>query len=57
MLRHPNIIRFYGKRQELQQEYIFMEYAAGGELFNKIGKHLYHLVDDHINSVFISYRT
>lgn len=39
MLKHPNIIQYYGKRQELLKEYIFMEYAAGGELFNKIGEY------------------
>lgn len=38
MLRHPNIIRFYAIRQEPTKNYIFLEYAAGGELFNKIGR-------------------
>lgn len=37
MLRHPHIIRFYAIRQETTRNYIFLEYAAGGELFNKIG--------------------
>lgn len=38
MLRHPNIIRFYAIRQETLRNYIFLEYAAGGELFNRIGR-------------------
>lgn len=37
LLVHPNIIRYYGRRKEELREYIFLEYAAGGELFNKIG--------------------
>ncbi|ERL85748.1 serine/threonine-protein kinase grp [Dendroctonus ponderosae] len=36
MLEHPNIIKYFGKRQEPQKEYIFLEYAAGGELFQMI---------------------
>lgn len=38
MLRHPNIIRYFGKREHANKQFIFMEYAAGGELFNKIGR-------------------
>lgn len=38
MLQHPNIIRFFAMRQEVTKNYIFLEYAAGGELFNRIGK-------------------
>lgn len=38
MLKHPNIIRYYGQRSEPKMEYIFLEYASGGELFDKIGK-------------------
>ncbi|KRT81999.1 protein kinase [Oryctes borbonicus] len=36
LLVHPNIIRLFGKREEQDKVYIFLEYAAGGELFNKI---------------------
>lgn len=36
-LEHENIIKYYGRRQEPQKEYIFLEYAAGGELFQLIG--------------------
>ncbi|XP_067009887.1 serine/threonine-protein kinase grp isoform X4 [Anabrus simplex] len=32
----PHIIRYYGHRQENNLEYIFLEYAAGGELFDRI---------------------
>lgn len=38
LLVHPHIIRYYGQRKEGLIEYIFLEYASGGELFNKIGK-------------------
>lgn len=34
---HPNIIRFFGRRDDGDKVYIFLEYAAGGELFNRIG--------------------
>lgn len=37
LLKHPNIIQYYGERKERNREYIFLEYASGGELFNKIG--------------------
>lgn len=36
MLSNPNIIQYYGKRSEPSMEYIFLEYAAGGELFDRI---------------------
>lgn len=42
MLRHPNIIRFYAMRQEPTKNYIFLEYAAGGELFNRIGEYVFN---------------
>ncbi|CAF1439361.1 unnamed protein product, partial [Didymodactylos carnosus] len=35
-LRHENIIRFYGYKQQQSNYYLFLEYAAGGELFDKI---------------------
>nr|CAD7445150.1 unnamed protein product [Timema bartmani] len=37
MLTDPHIIRYFGQRREGHVEYIFLEYAAGGELFDKIG--------------------
>ncbi|CAG7786520.1 unnamed protein product [Allacma fusca] len=36
LLDHDNIIRFYGSRKEGPIEYIFLEYASGGELFDRI---------------------
>ncbi|KAJ8970103.1 hypothetical protein NQ314_001393 [Rhamnusium bicolor] len=36
MLDHENIIKYYGRRQEPLKEYIFLEYACGGELFQLI---------------------
>ncbi|XP_017105086.2 serine/threonine-protein kinase grp [Drosophila bipectinata] len=36
MLQHTNILRFFGKRSQGNVEYIFLEYAAGGELFDRI---------------------
>ncbi|XP_057670877.1 serine/threonine-protein kinase grp [Diorhabda carinulata] len=36
ILDHENIIKYYGRRQEPNREYIFLEYAAGGELFQLI---------------------
>ncbi|KAJ8937909.1 hypothetical protein NQ318_009861 [Aromia moschata] len=36
MLDHENIIKYFGRRQEPFKEYIFLEYASGGELFQLI---------------------
>ncbi|KAL0115596.1 hypothetical protein PUN28_010839 [Cardiocondyla obscurior] len=36
MLSNPNIIQYFGKRSESNMEYIFLEYASGGELFDRI---------------------
>lgn len=36
ILSHPNILKFFGKRTQGSIEYIFLEYAAGGELFDRI---------------------
>lgn len=47
LLDHPNIIKLYGNRRENEPatEYIYLEYASGGELFNKIGKSLYIILN------------
>ena len=37
MLNDPHIIRFYGRRENGNFEFIFLEYASGGELFDRIG--------------------
>lgn len=39
LCNHENVIKFFGRREEPQKEYIFLEYAAGGELFQMIGMH------------------
>ncbi|CAF4702906.1 unnamed protein product [Rotaria sp. Silwood1] len=36
LFRHENIIRFYGYKQQYSNYYLFLEYASGGELFDKI---------------------
>ncbi|XP_065644325.1 serine/threonine-protein kinase Chk1 isoform X2 [Hydra vulgaris] len=36
MLQHSHIIKFYGQRTEKDRVYLFLEYAAGGELFDRI---------------------
>lgn len=35
-LQHPNILKFFGRRTQGDVEFIFLEYAAGGELFDRI---------------------
>ena len=37
MMVHENIIKFYGQRKSNNKQYIFLEYARGGELFDRIG--------------------
>ncbi|XP_011495709.1 PREDICTED: serine/threonine-protein kinase grp isoform X2 [Ceratosolen solmsi marchali] len=36
MLSNPYIIQYFGQRSESNIEYIFLEYASGGELFDRI---------------------
>jgi serine/threonine protein kinase len=43
ILSHHNILKFFGKRTQGDVEYIFLEYAAGGELFDRIGKQFFYL--------------
>lgn len=40
MLKYDNIIKFFGQRTEDNIEYIFLEYASGGELFDRIGNQM-----------------
>ncbi|KAF0763725.1 serine/threonine-protein kinase Chk1-like, partial [Aphis craccivora] len=35
-LNHPSIIKYYGQRHCKDNYYIFLEYASGGELFDRI---------------------
>lgn len=37
LLKHPNILKLFGKRTQDTTEFIFLEYAPGGELFDRIG--------------------
>ena len=36
MVSHENIIKFYGNRKSETRQYLFLEYACGGELFDRI---------------------
>lgn len=45
MLADPHILQFYGNRREGHIEYIFLEYAAGGELFDRIGNYFLSLIN------------
>ncbi|XP_033106213.1 serine/threonine-protein kinase Chk1-like [Anneissia japonica] len=36
MLTNPRVIQFYGQRKETNVQYLFLEYASGGELFDRI---------------------
>lgn len=38
ILQDPHILRYFGKRSQGDIEYIFLEYASGGELFDRIGE-------------------
>ena len=37
MLEHKNVIKFYGYRKAEPVHYLFLKYASGGELFDRIG--------------------
>lgn len=37
-MKHPSIIKYFGQRMSKDRYYIFLEYASGGELFDRIGK-------------------
>lgn len=36
-MKHPSIIKYFGQRHTKDCYYIFLEYASGGELFDRIG--------------------
>ena len=38
MLSHEHVIRFYGQRSVGKMHHLFLEYADGGELFDRIGE-------------------
>jgi len=50
-MKHSSIIRYFGHRQCKDYYYIFLEYASGGELFDRIGSLIY------FSYVFINYDT
>ena len=52
MLRHDNIIRYYGQRMRDNLTYLFLEYADGGELFDRIGLPL-----EHYTYMYVMYNT
>jgi len=37
-LKHSSIIKYFGHRHSKDNYFIFLEYASGGELFDRIGK-------------------
>lgn len=37
VLRHPHVLRCMGERLYAGRHYLFLEYAQGGELFDRIG--------------------
>ena len=37
MLRHKNVVKFFGQRTQNNVHYLLLEYADGGELFDRIG--------------------
>ena len=52
MISHKNIIKFYGVRKDGDTQYLFLQYASGGELFDRIGVcvcvHVYLCVCVHV---------
>ena len=40
MLNHEKIIKYYGSRKDGKIQYLFLEYASGGELFDRIGLYM-----------------
>lgn len=53
-LGHPHILRFFGQRSQGDIEYIFLEYAAGGELFDRIGELIIIIIKE-IRFIYIYY--
>ena len=41
MLRHTNVVKFFGQRTQGNTHYLLLEYADGGELFDRIGEWRY----------------
>lgn len=51
-LQHSHILRFFGQRSQANIEYIFLEYAAGGELFDRIGEFFFREFREELNLNF-----
>lgn len=54
LLSHETIIKFYGFRKDGKIQYLFLEYASGGELFDRIGnsspgQHYRYIMNENIN--------
>ena len=45
MLQDVHVIRFYAQRTEGNKQYLFLECAGGGELFDRIGEELSLRID------------
>lgn len=43
-LKHPQVLRCLGERKHGNLHYMFLEYAQGGELFDRIGWYLCFIV-------------
>lgn len=59
-LQHPHILRYFGTRRQNDIEYIFLEYAAGGELFDRIGMWkqflvIFRIVNEHFRIKDLKY--
>lgn len=50
ILQDPHILRYFGKRSQGDIEYLFLEYAAGGELFDRIGMYS-HLLQGTVSGI------
>lgn len=44
MMNHTNIIKFYGCRADAGIQYLFLEYAEGGELYDRIGRFIISVI-------------
>lgn len=56
-LKHPSIIKYFGQRHCKDNYYIFLEYASGGELFDRIGKFIKFLKIKNNNKIIYILKT
>ncbi len=57
MLNDPHVIRFYGRRENGNFEFIFLEYASGGELFDRIGNISFNWDNRNIQNMLLSFQS